>query len=144
MHGLWSGWGELSAVLTTSSEEGQTLGAVAGTELELSSSKSSLLGCPGRKARPRPGSAPGPSGKHWEASLLPAGTSPSAGSSDAVWAALNTFTWTLWGLQNVELTQKSSPWWWATPEPRSSAQMPVSYRMISWYHSHSFPSVKTG
>ena len=35
MHRLWSGWGKLDAVLTTSPEEGEALGAAAGTELEL-------------------------------------------------------------------------------------------------------------
>lgn len=95
------------------------------------------LGCPGQKGQLRPGSAPAPSGKQWEASSL-LETSPSAVTSSAVWAALNVFMWTLWCLQNVEL-------WWATPEPRSSVQMPVSYRKIrSWCHSDCFPSAKTG
>lgn len=35
MHRLWVGCGELDAVLTTSLEEGEVLGAAADTELEL-------------------------------------------------------------------------------------------------------------
>lgn len=140
---LWSGWGELGAVLATRQEEGETLGAAGGTELELLLHTGQFLPHPCLPAwLPWPESTAEARISFWKA--VGSITSPSAFSSRAGWAPLNAFMWSHWCLQNVEPTQHSFPWWWATPEP-CSAQMPGSCsKRRGWYHSDCFPSAETG